>query len=69
MSELVWKGAPGNVIAQGGRGMYTIQSLTGSQYVLQAIDGEARDALGFFGLTFSTLAAAKGHAAAIEDAQ
>lgn len=68
MPELTldWKGAPGNIIAQGQRGMYSIQTV-GSQFILQAVDGDARNDLGFFGREFGDLELAKSHAQDVDD--
>lgn len=62
---LAWKGAPGNVVAVGKRGIYTIQSLSTGDHVLQRVtnvnDDKPNDLAGL-GRTFIDIDAAKSYA-------
>lgn len=70
MTQLEWKGAPGNIIARGADAVYTIQSLNDSTHVLQGFgsDEKALPELGFFGTGCLNLEVAKQAAQEIEDA-
>lgn len=62
---LVWKGGAGNVVATGKRGIYTIQSLSTGDHVLQRVttpDPTRKDDLAGLGRTFTSVDAAKGYA-------
>lgn len=67
-ASLKWIGGVGNVIAQGQSGMYSIQSLSDGQHILQAIDGDARARLPFLGLPFASLDEAKTAAEGVDHA-
>jgi hypothetical protein len=65
---LTWNGQPGNAIAVGAKGIYTIQSLSNGKHVLQGVghDDMPMLALPFMGREFDTLDHAKGHAGALD---
>lgn len=61
---LTWKGAPGNIIARGDKGIYTIQSLAGGQHILQGIGYDDRPIpdFGFLSKEFGDLDEAQDYA-------
>jgi hypothetical protein len=68
MIGLIWGGQPGNLVAVGARGIYTIQSLAGGRHVLQGVghDELPMVALGPLGFTFGDLSVAQAHAASLD---
>jgi hypothetical protein len=62
---LDWKGQPGNIVARGRRGTYTIQTVA-NIFVLQGIDGECRNDLGFWGAECTSLDEAKAAAQEVD---
>lgn len=65
---MTWKGAPGNVIAVGARGIYSIQSLTSGLHMLQGVghDELPMPSLPSLGQGFISLDKAKTHAETLE---
>lgn len=67
--NLIWRGQPGNVVAVGARGTYTVQTVgPPTRYVLQGVghDELPMRALPAFGAQFLTLSQAQDAAVQIE---